>query len=551
MTRDVQALDAWLVFPPSYECYFMPEIALPRLTAYLKSHGRRVEQDDWNARYWGDFLFRKGAFELFMKWLRASFAIGDDCFFGAVQRLYARFLDQSVFSGEELRRYVHENRKEIFNWLYERTAVRRLDRDELFKHLQVRDPLMDTFLKLRLKTLLDRFEPAVVGLSLVSPQQVVYACRLAREWKRLRPDTPLVAGGPYVKLGREFLTRREYAFLFDFFDVFVTSDGEEPLLDLVERTRNGGEFHEIPNLIFRDDTGVPTRTPEKLSLPLDHLPPPDFSGLNLDLYTELSLPVERASMCYYRKCTFCWHNYSDRQWIQLAPDEIVRRVRVYIEQTGVRRFSFIDNAVNAQVTREICEHLLEEGLEIEWFMQARFNKEFADPEYVRLLARAGCRIIFFGLETAHKDRLKSYRKGIDLERVPEMLENTSKNGIETSVYLILAPDESREEFENTLKFCLRHRRHIHMTILQDFLLNRNCLAHSRPELLGLTLVPETGTTLDFFDLPYTSQGVIHDETYLDTVRDRFVRLMRTPEPLGDIERESIEEIYQRVLGDKR
>ncbi len=547
MPRDIQPLDAWLVFPPSYECYFMPEIALPRLTAYLKTQGKSVQQADWNALYWGDFLFRKGPFELFMKRLKTSFSVGDEGFYRSVRQLYARFLDRNIVSGESLRRFVYENRKELFNWLYEQTEIHRLNRDKLLERLQVRDPLMDTFLKLRLKTFFDRFEPSVVGISLVSPQQVVYACRFARELKRFRPNLPLVAGGPYVKLGRDFLTRKEYAFFFDFFEFFVTSDGEEPLLDLVNLTENKENFKETPNLIYRDANGHPQATHEKPSLPLDHLPPPDFSGLNFDLYTELSLPIERASMCYYRKCTFCWHNYNDRQWIQLDPEEIVRRIRTYIEQTGVRRFSFIDNAVNAQATKEICERLLAEKLEIEWFMQARFNKEFADPEYTELLARAGCRIIFFGLETAHKQRLKSYRKGIDLEKVPKMLENTSAQGIETSVYLILSPEEDRQEFEHTLKFCLRHRQHIHMTILQTFLLNRNCLAHSKPDLLGMDIAPETETTLDFFDLPYTSEGIIHDASYLATVRDRFVRLMRTPKPLGDFENESIEEIYKRVL----
>lgn len=545
-----QRLDLLLVFPPSFEHYFMPEMALPRLTAWLKGRGRQVEQQDWNVSYWGQYLFEERPFLFFLKWLKENHQPGDDCFYRPVRQLFDRFLNAGPMDLQACRRFVRENRREIFQWVHEQTLVTDYSLENVIALTRRSDPLLDRFLKSRIQGLLDRFEIPVLGLSLISPHQLVQTLKLVSAWRALNPQIKVVAGGPWVKLGRSFFRRPEYRFLFRFFDVLSFADGELPLERILQSGFAPDGLDAIPNLIHGLHGDRVTETPEEPSPSLSQLPAPTFDGLPLDAYLEAVLPVERASMCYWRKCAFCWHNHKDRLWNYLPQSQVVDRLEDYVSKYEIREFMFIDNAVDENYSASLAREILERGLEIRWTMQARLNREFLDPGYAELLHRSGCRGITFGLETASPEMLHRFRKGILLDSVPTILKNTAAVGIENNLFTMLYPGQTREDFETTLKFCLKVREVVGMVINQRFDLNEYCIAHDQPGLLGLTVLPDPRVPLDFFKLAYESDGCLTDDEYYRRTMDQFLRLMRSREPLPEMEGVSIQQLYDRLSGSR-
>ncbi len=520
-------ISALLVFPPGYEAYFMPEIALPRLKAFLEREGESARLEDWAARYWHEHIFRDEVLPRWLARLKRDHRPAEDCFFFPVTELYRRFLDRSRFSLGACRDHLFEHRKEIFAWLYEEEKVEDFSPEGVMGLVRKRNPVLDAFLVERCRETLERCEPSLLGLSIISGQQLPWALKLAAIFKRLRPEVPVVAGGPWVKLGATFFDRPGYGFLFDFMDFLCTSDGEEPLLGLLGHLEGDRPVEEAPNLVFRHASGEVRRTPARASPTVDSLPAPDFDGFPLEIYPDHTLPIERASRCYWGKCSFCWHNHKDRAFAAVEPAEVVVRVREYVEEHGVRHFVFCDNAVDQGYMRSLATGLIEADLgPLRWDMNSRLDPEFKNPEHCRLLRRSGCEMIFFGLETVNRRHLRGFRKGISMDDVPLMLRSCGESGLVPCVYIIVYPHQTLEDLKDTLRFCLEHRRHLGMVIMQRFMLNEYCIAFDEPERLAIEVAGEPQPTLDFFDLPYETSAAEVSDDELEALEARFYRLMR-------------------------
>jgi radical SAM superfamily enzyme YgiQ (UPF0313 family) len=91
-------------------------------------------------------------------------------------------------------------------------------------------------------------------------------------------------------------------------------------------------------------------------------------------------------------------------------------------------------------------------LKIEWFCDSRVDNAGFDT--FREMVKAGCRILYFGMESANQRILDYYRKGITPEQSKLAARNARKAGVDVIVgsFIVGAPDETRKEIENTLKF---------------------------------------------------------------------------------------------------
>ena len=70
------------------------------------------------------------------------------------------------------------------------------------------------------------------------------------------------------------------------------------------------------------------------------------------------------------------------------------------------------------------------------------------------LSRAGCKVIFFGIESANQRILDYYNKGITPEQSRKAVRTARKAGADVIVgsFIVGAPDETREEIRNTIEF---------------------------------------------------------------------------------------------------
>jgi len=102
----------------------------------------------------------------------------------------------------------------------------------------------------------------------------------------------------------------------------------------------------------------------------------------------------------------------------------------------------------------LCEGILERNLRIRWTCNSRVD--FVDPEMLRTMARAGCWMISWGIESGSEEVLRRAGKGIRLEQVEQALRWAKEAGIRNWGYFIIGlPGETEETIQQTIRLALR------------------------------------------------------------------------------------------------
>jgi radical SAM superfamily enzyme YgiQ (UPF0313 family) len=93
-----------------------------------------------------------------------------------------------------------------------------------------------------------------------------------------------------------------------------------------------------------------------------------------------------------------------------------------------------------------------EKLDVEWFCEGRVDS--CSYEMFKETSKAGCKVIYFGVESANQRILDYYNKKITPQQSINAVKTARNAGIDIIVgsFILGAPDETREEILNTLNF---------------------------------------------------------------------------------------------------
>ena len=123
------------------------------------------------------------------------------------------------------------------------------------------------------------------------------------------------------------------------------------------------------------------------------------------------------------------------------------------EQYGITNFSLVHDmyTIDRKKVVEFCEALLACQEDFIWSCSARTDR--IDDELIALMARAGCRGIFFGIETGSARLQKVINKNLNLPEATKRISSASEHGISTAVALITGfPDETRDDLRETIHY---------------------------------------------------------------------------------------------------
>ncbi|NIO36746.1 radical SAM protein [Candidatus Bathyarchaeota archaeon] len=92
---------------------------------------------------------------------------------------------------------------------------------------------------------------------------------------------------------------------------------------------------------------------------------------------------------------------------------------------------------------------------MEWICEGRVDS--CSNELLRELAKAGCKIIYFGIESASQRILNYYGKQTTPQQSMKAVRKARKAGIDIIMasFIVGAPNETREEIMHTLEFAER------------------------------------------------------------------------------------------------
>lgn len=383
------------------------------------------------------------------------------------------------------------------------------------------DPITDAYATGILESLLAE-KPQLVGFTLPFSFQFFEMLKVARLIKEADPSIKIVVGGPTIN---DYAAKLfDSSPLFKYLDFAVAGEGERSITELCRAMEGEIPFDEVPNLYWaeRDAEGKPTEV-RKTSLPpdvpdLNSFPPPDFVGVPFDRYLspERIANLQTSRGCYYGKCTFCGDGFR-RNFRLRAPDLIYDDIKKISEDSGVKYFLFWDSLAPPKTLKHVARRIHENGDDIRWFAETKFEKPYTNPVLMDTLAKGGCSFLQFGFESASERMLDLIDKGNDLERVDTILDLMKQRGIWAGVsWFIGFPTEMPEDALQTYSFVNDRDDRVALSVYAGtFMLGRDTIVYSNPERFGIKILELADGGVDY----EMNDGTPHyDRTELD---DKF------------------------------
>jgi hypothetical protein len=191
---------------------------------------------------------------------------------------------------------------------------------------------------------------------------------------------------------------------------------------------------------------------------------------------------------------------------------VLEQMRVIYSEYGIRAFELTHDMFTVDRKRVVafCQQMLDSGERFVWSCSAR--TDCVDEELLELMAAAGCKSLFFGVESGSKRMQRIIDKDLDPDRAKAMIGAAERFGIETTVSLIAGfPEETRDDLQDTANMYMYSMRH----------------AKSSPQLN--LLAPLAGTpiyskykdrmVLEEFASDMSHQGRFHNEADRQLIRD--------------------------------
>jgi radical SAM superfamily enzyme YgiQ (UPF0313 family) len=277
--------------------------------------------------------------------------------------------------------------------------------------------------------------------------------RIAEKVKRLRPRAMIVLGGPQASVV-DVATLRAFRFV----DMIVRGEAEESFPQLVralalERAKGAKAAAEIPGITLRRGGEIVRNPDAPLIADLDSLPHPAWHLLPPIEEDCNFLPLELGRGCPFA-CTFCSTNdFFRRRYRLKSPARVLNEMRRLKAAYGADIFDLVHDmfTVDRKRVEAFCRAMLEAPEKFYWGCSAR--TDCIDDELIELMAQAGCRGIFFGIETGSARMQKIIDKGLDLKQSRARVQACSRSGIKTAVSLIAGfPEETMKDLRDTAAF---------------------------------------------------------------------------------------------------
>jgi anaerobic magnesium-protoporphyrin IX monomethyl ester cyclase len=350
------------------------------------------------------------------------------------------------------------------------------------------------------KPAIEAEQPDVIGISIVLQQQMFSTMTFCALIKQHFPNIHVTIGGNTVTRLRDVLPTSP---LFQYFDSAVVYEGETAFVQLVSAVGAKRSLAEVPNTIYRDETGVHT-SPTSYAEDLATLPPPDFDGLPLEKYfvpTRI-LPYLATRGCYWGRCEFCDHGEGYTAGYRSKKiQDILGDITYLRDKYGTKHFHFTDESYPPALFRKLAHGLIESQMGIVWTTHMRFEKSLLDEQVWQDAKESGCKYLHFGYESGVERVLQLMDKATTTEVMTRHLKLTAEAGIWNHCMGFFGfPGETKEEAWQSVQFLEQNKDHVHSLGFGTFDLGRHNPVAKHPEKWGVTAYknPEWDLALDYY-----------------------------------------------------
>jgi len=301
------------------------------------------------------------------------------------------------------------------------------------------------------------WKPDVIGFSAFS-YELDTVLRLAAEVRRRAPGTKILAGGPLASADPDGALGNGVV------DCAVQGEGEDIVLQLLNRFDKGEDFKDLPAIAYWEDDKAVVNPIQGYIKDLDSLPSPAWDLLDVRAYSKLPrqgfiyrhreyFPVFTSRGCPYR-CTYC-HDVFGKRFRPRSVETVLNEIRNLVENYDCKEIHFIDDIFNLDRKRAaaILQGIIDNGWDLALSYPNGLRGDILSEELIDLMKAAGTFKVSIAIESGTKRVQKLMRKNLKFEQAKESIRRLVERRILTHAFFLVGfPSETEEEVQATIDF---------------------------------------------------------------------------------------------------
>ncbi len=220
---------------------------------------------------------------------------------------------------------------------------------------------------------------------------------------------------------------------------------------------------EVQGIAYMGDGRLVKQGGEQRIKNTNELPIPCYDLLPANKYYEplLASPfgmIQTARGCPY-SCNFCVKSYGT-ELTKLTAERIIEEIKIWQSLFGTKSIRFIDDTFTVSSKRviELCQMMVAQNIKVEWACLSRTDN--IKREMVQWMKKAGCKRIYFGMESGSQRMLDMYQKNIVTDEALTAFTICREEGVEAAAFFMSGhPHETEADFIETKKFVTQSDLH--------------------------------------------------------------------------------------------
>ncbi len=314
------------------------------------------------------------------------------------------------------------------------------------------DDPVDSLLEMQI----ERANIRYLAMTTMPGPQLVRAIEISKKMKKRFPELVVIWGGMFPSIHTETVLSSGYV------DIVVLGQGEIILPRIIETLNSNGPLTDVKGIAFQS-LGKSVYTAKQDVVHPDLRPPLPYHRINVSRYLQRTYLGNRTSAYHSSlgcpfKCGFCSVvSIFNGRWFPQSAERVADELKFVNKKYGVDSIEFFDDNFFTSESRiaEFSERI--SANRMAWWGEGRSDTiyHYSDST-LRLMKKAGCKMIFTGAETSSVETMQLMNKGGT--QSPEMILEFAKRIKEYDIipefsFVFGSPSESiDDDIERDIRF---------------------------------------------------------------------------------------------------
>lgn len=311
----------------------------------------------------------------------------------------------------------------------------------------------DEFIENKIKEIIKRKKPDIVGISVIFNEAFYYIKQVVKVVKKVSRDILVIAGGVAgTNLYKEVFQYSEEL------DATVFSEGEIPILDLIDSENWKKTLHLHQSFLTRDDYEHGKLPKATFVENLDDLPLIDFSLVDLSEYgaraaltaeSYRALPIHTSRGCPFN-CIFCAAaSVHGKKFRKMSSERVLTEIKNMVEKYNINHVQIDDDQflLDKKRAKDILQGMVQLPYKLIPEFDSGFSPRYIDEDIISKLKALDVEYVTLAIESGSERVLKEIiDKPLTNREAIEKAELVLNGGLRLRAFFVVGlPNETDDE----------------------------------------------------------------------------------------------------------